>query len=179
MSFSLLPSKIVEPPNKVSNLKKKCKDSQIKTKHFLKIIGHSIIRFLFQKDQFELIQSFLNKINPFFNEKYEQEAKDAKFHVQDFHVWIKSEELNSKFLNLKTIREIWGYKLEIFDSLSFKHRFFCCVLKRISKYFLHKEFIAALFNKVGKGITKLENAQHYLREMPRLMRLVKNPEDFF
>ena len=168
-------SSIADTSIKVSNLKKKRKHSQFL---IFKIIGNSIIRFLFQKDKSELIQSLLNKTNPFLNDKYEQEAKNAKFQVQDFYHWIKSENLNLKFMKLKTIREIWGYKLEIFDSLSFKHRFFCCVLKRISKYFLEKEFMARLFQKVGRGIMKLKNAQHYLRKMPQLMRLIKNPENF-
>ena len=143
-------------------------------KNLPKILGNAIISYAQNKQNREMIEEFLDRKNTFFNENYPSEI-GKRFTYNEFIEWMKNEDLKKKLVKLQTFREIWGYKKPNLNSMPFPNRFFCCVLKRISKQYMEKEFIANIFKKVSEGIIQTENAIRYLEKQSVFARGLKDP----
>ena len=143
-------------------------------KNLPKILGNAIISYALNKQNRETIEEFLERYNNYFIENYPNEL-DRRFTYREFVEWIKNENIKQKLVKLQTFREIWGYKYPELNSMPFPNRFFCCVLKRISKRYMEKEFIANIFKKVSEGIIQSENAIRYLEKQSVFARGLKDP----
>lgn len=121
----------------------------------------------------KMVQRFINKKNHFLQKKCNGKIENS---LKDFLKWIRKENIKKKFVKLKTFREIWGYKLPEFDSLDYPHLFYCCVLKRISKYYIHNEFSRFILKKVKNGSMEKLNALCYLEKIPVFVRGLSHPE---
>ena len=127
-------------------------------KNLPKILGNAIISYAVNRENSKLVQRFIDKKKLLFPGK----IKDS---VKDFLKWIKEENIKKQFVKLKTFREIWGYnlnKLPDSDSKNSQHGFYCCVLKRISKYYIQNKFSRFIFKKVKNGSMDTQNALCYL-----------------
>lgn len=144
-------------------------------KNLPKILGKAIISFSLNLKNSDLIKEFINKENLFFEKHYKSEVKKLRFSVRDFIDWMYQMELKKVFIKLKSFRDIWGYKSSVYASTNLKHRFYCMILKRISKYFLKNEFVRFIFKKVSLGRTLKKNAVCFLKKIPIFMRGLKNP----
>lgn len=145
-------------------------------KNLPKILGNAIISYALNKQNHETIEDFLDRKNQFFRENYPNEI-GRKFTYSEFIEWVKTADLKKNLVKLQTFREIWGYKCAELNSMPFPARFFCCVLKRISKQYMEKEFIANIFKKVSEGIIQSENAIRYLEKQSVFVRGLKDPKN--
>lgn len=160
---------------------KKCTKQMNKVKgshkNLPKILGSAIISFALNHDHSELVQKLMNKRSSYFEKKFKVDSQ-MSCSLRDFYKWIKTENLKNQFVRLKTFREIWGYKLPNLNSFGYRHQFYCCVLKRISKYFLQNEFLRLILKKVNSGCIQEQNAICYLDKISVFMRGLKHPENF-
>ena len=146
-------------------------------KNLPKILGSGIISFSIKQINSQLIQQFIAKRSCFLDELYKDEVKNQFFSLKDFHIWIKTENLKKTFVNLRTFRDIWGFKLPESDAIGFRHHFYCCVLRRISKYYMKNEFFRLVFKKVISGSIQKENAICYLNKISVFLKGLKHPQN--
>lgn len=187
IEFSLIPMEEEAPKKRMIPIKEevpkkrrpKITKAKFKGSHknLPKILGSGIISFSIKHSNSELIEQFIEKRSRFLDEIFVDEAKNTFFSVKDFIKWIKTEDLKKKFVNLKTFRDIWGFKLLECDSKGFKHLFYCCILKRISKYYMKNEFFRFVFKKVRTGSIQTQNAICYLDKIPLFLKGLKIPEN--
>lgn len=142
-------------------------------KNLPKILGNAIISYAVKSENSKMVQRFIDKKSNFLQEKYPGKIENS---LKDFLKWIKKENIKKEFVKLKTFREVWGYKLLESDSMNYRHRFYCCVLKRISKYYIQNVFSRFIFKKVKNGSMEKQNALCYLDKIPVFVRGLSHPE---
>ena len=175
IEFNLFPNEEVPKQRKPKITKTKFKKGS--HKNLPKILGSGIISFSIKQINSELIQQFIAKRSRFLDELYKDEVKNQFFSLKDFYKWIQTENLKKTFVNLRTFRDFWSFKLPESDSKGFKHRFYCCVLKRISKYYMENEFIRLVFKKVKSGSIQKPNAICYLHKISVFLQGLKHPQN--
>ena len=146
-------------------------------KNLPKILGVAIISFANDKKNVEYIENLIKETKRivFFANQIRYEPK-IHLSLRDFHEWIQTEELKTKFVNLKAFRDIWGF-MQKSDSLGLKKSFYYCILTEISKHFMENEFIQFIFRKVSEEKIMKKHAICYLEKIPVFMRGLHDPEN--
>ena len=119
----------------------------------------------------------MNKKSKFFEQKeYREDFEKMKFTLHDLQKWVKEKKLHKKYVNFETFRDVWGVHLLPDNAISLEDRFFCSVLKRITKHYLNHKFYQSIFNKVMPGTNSEKKALCYLKESYILARGLEHPE---
>lgn len=136
------------------------------------------ISFLKDEQNAELIQKLMMKKSKFFEQKeYREEFEKMKFTLQDLQKWVKEKKLHKKYVKFETFRYVWGFHLLPNNAISLEDRFFCSVLKRITKHYLNHKFYQSIFNKVTSEAKSKSKALCYLEKSYILARGLKHPEN--
>ena len=133
--------------------------------------GKGIISFIEDKPNADQIQQLM-KIKS--KKAYKEEFENMNFTLQDFQKWVKENNIHEEYVKFETFKVVWGFHLLPNNAMGLEDRFFCCVLKRITKHYLNNKFYKSMFNKVE--INSEEKTLSYLKKVYILARGLEHPE---
>ena len=158
------PSALSKSSVKISKNGKRVKT---KGKNFFQFLGKGIVTFSTCPFNQQLIETFLSK-----KSKHLSYPPDfSAIHYKDFREWLFYEDFQGHFNSLESFKRVWSFKKQ---ENSLKNRHFCCVLRRISRYFLENEFMKKIFQKVNSSYLNKDDAHCYLGKVGVVLRLLKS-----
>lgn len=141
-----------------------------KGKNFAQFLGKGIVTYATSLYNQQIIESFLNKKSKHLN--YPTDFPTFKY--RDFRAWLHYEDFDRHFNTLESFKRVWGYKQQENSDENLINNHFCCVLRRVSRYFLENEFLKRVFQKVHSGYLKMEYAHCYMGKLGAMIRLLKS-----
>lgn len=142
-----------------------------------KLFGKTFFGLVVNNPKFKKKHITIEKINRKAVEINYPEVVELKITPEEFIKWVKSEEYDTKYTNLKVFREIWQYKSPPDSGAVDKDwqvRHYKFILTTLMKIF----FEEYAYNYVIKSNIMNENGEQYLNLIPKFISGMESPETF-